>query len=294
MGLEFIKGKIAVAAITCIKALSVGYISLSDLPKNSKNYENVVNAVFQMGKALPMPALLGQQLGIGPESVFISREKEPKSSLVKVLTLHWVAGEPNLNLTRKLIDLTESTDTIIYPPSWKKMIISELESSNTPFQILERHAVNFEGLDPDHLQKVISELPSGYELRPIDVDLANELNGSSYFQSGWHVTPFITTENFLDKGFGYVLFHGEKMVGAASTAAVFGNEIEIQIDIIEEYRRKGLAKYVSAKLVQESLNRGLNPHWDAVSIPSKKIALALGYTESSAYEVIYINHPPKQ
>ena len=64
--------------------------------------------------------------------------------------------------------------------------------------------------------------------------------------------------------------------------------IEIEVDTVEEERRKGLATAASAALILRCLDEGLYPSWDAQNMISVHLAEKLGYEydhEYTAYEV---------
>lgn len=79
------------------------------------------------------------------------------------------------------------------------------------------------------------------------------------------------------------------IVSGASSYTSFSAGIEIEIDTMEAFRRKGLASACGAKLILECLKRGLYPSWDAHNKESLALAQKLGYrfaNEYPVYEVI--------
>ena len=89
-------------------------------------------------------------------------------------------------------------------------------------------------------------------------------------------------------GIGYVVLYEDEIVAGASSYSTYKEGIEIEIDTKNEYRQKGLASVIGAKLILECLDRGLYPSWDAHTKISLKLAEKLGYHldyEYSAYEV---------
>ena len=64
--------------------------------------------------------------------------------------------------------------------------------------------------------------------------------------------------------------------------------LEIEVDTVEEERRKGLATAASAALILRCLDEGLYPSWDAQNMLSVHLAEKLGYEfdhEYTVYEV---------
>ena len=79
-----------------------------------------------------------------------------------------------------------------------------------------------------------------------------------------------------------------KVVAGASSYTRYKEGIEIEVDTLEEERRKGLALVSCAALILKCLDEGLYPSWDAQNINSVHLAEKLGYEfdhEYTAYEV---------
>ena len=71
----------------------------------------------------------------------------------------------------------------------------------------------------------------------------------------------------------------------ASSYVVYDKGIEIEIDTKREYRGKGLATVVGAKLILECLANNITPSWDAHDLRSVHLAEKLGYHLSHDYVV---------
>lgn len=65
--------------------------------------------------------------------------------------------------------------------------------------------------------------------------------------------------------------------------------IEIQINTNKAYRRMGLATAVGATLLVHCLEHGIDPHWDAGTPASERVAEKLGYLPDSTYEWLVLN-----
>ena len=79
-----------------------------------------------------------------------------------------------------------------------------------------------------------------------------------------------------------------RIVAGASSRTRYKEGIEIEVDTIEDERRKGLATIVCAALILQCLEEGLYPSWDARNMNSVRLAEKLGYEfdhEYTAYEV---------
>lgn len=92
-------------------------------------------------------------------------------------------------------------------------------------------------------------------------------------------------------GFGFVMIENAtgKTAAGASSFSSSRNSIEIQIATDSDYRRRGLATAVSARMVLECLNRNKYPSWDAENLISVSIAEKLGYHFLKEYTAYAVN-----
>lgn len=77
------------------------------------------------------------------------------------------------------------------------------------------------------------------------------------------------------------------IVSGASSYTRYREGIEIEVDTLEEERRKHLALIVCSALILRCLKEGLYPSWDAQNMGSVHLAEKLGYVfdhEYVAYE----------
>ena len=85
-----------------------------------------------------------------------------------------------------------------------------------------------------------------------------------------------------------VILKSGQIVAGASSYTRYKEGIEIEVDTVEQERRKGLAMIVCAALILRCLDEGLYPSWDAQNMNSVHLAEKLGYEfdhEYTAYEV---------
>lgn len=81
---------------------------------------------------------------------------------------------------------------------------------------------------------------------------------------------------------GVGAFDGNKLVGLAGCSADCEKMWQIGIDVLPEYRRKGIAKALTSQLATETLNRGKVPFYCAAwsNIRSVRNALSVGFRPS--------------
>ena len=140
--------------------------------------------------------------------------------------------------------------------------------------------------DKDLLHKLMDKLPEGYELKDIDENIYDMCLSDPVTRD--FVSSFESKEKYLDIGRGVVVIKSGRIVAGASSYTRYHEGIEIEVDTIEEERRKGLATAASAALILRCLDEGLYPSWDAQNMDSVHLAEKLGYEydhEYTAYEV---------
>lgn len=178
-----------------------------------------------------------------------------------------------------------------YTTSWSPLLVPQNEEWA---QVIERvYAGRYTRLtryamkkaptkfDPEKLQTYVEALPSGYTIRQIDRDLYHQAVRETFSQD--FCSQFQSCDDYLERGLGFMVLHGEEPVGGASSYSVYTGGIEVEFVTKEEYRRKGLGLAAAARLVLECLKRGLYPSWDAANLQSRRIAERLGYIFDKEY-----------
>ena len=214
--------------------------------------------------------------------VFVTDKEKPKSAMAFVGVFAFPAGEPCKEL---IMDGKPAGFIIIIPQNeaWAALIEECYPDSIKRTRFAIKKDTNF---DKGYLERIVSGLPEGYELRTIDsevYDLCLQNPVTADF-----VSAFETKEHYLELGRGVVILKDGKIVSGASSYTRYLEGIEIEVDTAESERRKGLASIVCAELILNCLDEGLYPSWDAHNMISVKLAEKLGYKfshEYVAYEV---------
>lgn len=244
--------------------------------------KEAVAALFQGYRWNYLPdAILEGQLGEG----LVDDAREPHVAVLRVpkLKLHIPAGDTGHPATREYVaSLPRFSSLIFASEGWEDL----LEHTHAgKFIAMQRYAFTSEKLDIEHLRTLASQVPAGYRLEQIDLDLAQKLaTEKSEFASG-HTLNFDSAEDFIARGFGFSVLEGAEIVSAATTFAICSKGIEIQVSTREKHRGKGLATAVTARLLIHSLRNGLDPNWDAENRRSASLAERLGYTPQGSYDL---------
>ena len=136
------------------------------------------------------------------------------------------------------------------------------------------------------LEANVKKLPAGYELKEIDAEIYDMCLADPV--SADFVSSFETKDKYLKWGRGMVIMKDGRILAGASSYTSYKGGIEIEVDTVQEERRKGLATIVCSALILKCLEEGLYPSWDAQNMGSVHLAEKLGYEfdhEYVAYEV---------
>ena len=134
--------------------------------------------------------------------------------------------------------------------------------------------------DPDYPQ---ASADSNFMIRPINEDDYHAVRQHTWSKDFTSNYPDYSA--FKQLGFGFLIIEkqtGMLAAGASSFSSSLNN-IEIEIATNPDYRKRGLATAVSAKMVLECIKRGKYPSWDAANLISVAIAQKLGYRFREEY-----------
>ena len=204
--------------------------------------------------------------------IFVTDPDSPVSAMAYAGCFAFYTGVPDKELVRHKPD-----GFVIMTPQNEKWAEC-IEDCFPDAKKITRYAIKKDTrFDKDVLRKLTDRLPQGYELKDIDEDVYDLCLTDPVTRD--FVSSFESKEKYLDIG---------RIVAGASSYTRYKEGIEIEVDTVEEERRKGLATAVSAALILRCLDEGLYPSWDAQNMNSVHLAEKLGYEfdhEYTAYEV---------
>jgi hypothetical protein len=219
--------------------------------------------------------------------VLVDDESNPSFAVLEIPKLNFFipAGDANHPATRDFItNLPEFSALIFASDGWEELL-EEIHTGR--FTGMQRYAFTSEKLDVEYLSK-LAQIPNGFRLKQMDLKLAHQLAAENSEFSADHLLNFDSPEDFITRGFGFCLLDGDQIVSVATTFAICNTGIEIQINTRENYQRKGLATVVAARLLLHSLQKNLDPNWDAANQRSARLAEKLGYTPQGIYTMWFL------
>lgn len=214
-------------------------------------------------------------------NMIVNDDNNPKSALIAIGDFCFLAGEPNENLLSSIkgFKLLVPRDA-----EWEAFIEGFFHKN---VKRILRYAIKKEPnvFDKKKLISFVMELEDCYELKLFNKEIFEQAQNRRWSMD--LCSQFRDFQDYQNRAIGVAILHDGKLVAGASTYAIYDDGIEIEIDTKPEYRRKGLATICGAKLILESLARGMYPSWDAHDLRSLSLAEKLGYHLSHPY-VTYI------
>ncbi len=221
----------------------------------------------------------------GMGQVFADSREEPCVALA-VLDFHFLAGDPLHEHALLLFQLLQPGDVVIAPtPAWQHLVAATYPSE---LAVYHREAFQAEQFDIDKLRRFCQALPSGFALRQVRLE---EVTQFATDLAPALVYNFRSHEEFITRGVGLGILHQGRFVSGASSAAIGGGRVEIEIQTHRQFRRRGLARAVAAALILYCLEHGLEPCWDAANEPSAALGRQLGFHSTGRYEAYRLKQP---
>lgn len=206
--------------------------------------------------------------------VIVDDPTNPNAALIIQRDLVLFGGNPDNALG--LVDAIPSgcVEAICEDDRWCDLL-SRAGCDLKPFT---RMACSHESLDPNRLRTLAERVPEGFTVRRMNAELARRAKAEI---DDWLLVGYDTPADLVADGLGWCALAGARPVSAATSIGTCARGIEIEIATVAEFQRRGLARAVAAHLILDSLERGLEPHWDAANHASACLAMSLGYALDS-------------
>jgi GNAT superfamily N-acetyltransferase len=242
-------------------------LKLSRVFYNHKRVDFSIDCVIegQMGKA------------------FVDDNTHPSSYRITVGPFWYFAGEAHGPGGYHMMKEFPKYNLLMPSPSDWIALAKEVYGQH--LQPFTRYSFSASSLSTEHLASCLKN--SGYHSRvfPIDAEIATQL--ASQPESYLELADFDSVQDFIERGIGYTILDGQKVMGVAYSSLVCSTGIEVSVFVDESYRQKGVATALSSKLLMECLKLNLRPNWDAANPESCKLAKRLGFSFVEAYASYY-------
>ena len=130
------------------------------------------------------------------------------------------------------------------------------------------------------------EIPEGYSILPVNEDLLQSAIEIPEKVEQWFDHNFGSRYAFLQRGFGAVAVHDNRIVGWCLADSVASNRADIGPETEEAHQRKGLAAATTCLTLEQGFDRGLEKigwHCHVINEPSIKTANSAGFKLNYEY-----------
>ncbi|MGN0395852.1 MAG: GNAT family N-acetyltransferase [Coprococcus sp.] len=124
-------------------------------------------------------------------------------------------------------------------------------------------------------------VPGGYQVelvteQTLHKGYENELMLTKRLEECWN-----SLDDFFEKSFSFIAVKDKKIIGIIFGSGRYEKYIPIDIEVLGEHRKKGIAKALTIAFVKHCMKCNLVPHWDCVESNKASIHLAesVGFTK---------------
>ena len=184
-------------------------------------------------------------------------------------------------VAQKLVQQLSEMWIIPISEAWRELIFQV-----HGHHLKQMHGITFspESLNLKHLRNLQKQIPFDCHIQRVDLSLANQLRneGLSSFPG------FSSLADFAERGIGFCATIESRIISHAVSLMQCREGIHIGIETHPDFRNKGFATVIGAKLLVHCIEQGIYPHWSASSENATSIHLAekLGYVRDEVYETL--------
>ncbi|GIO95994.1 acetyltransferase [Paenibacillus lautus] len=247
-------------------------------------------------KNIEVRAVVG---GNNPGGVYADHPTEPTAALI------WIEGQKGFQIVGNAQSKTFLTG------------LEEYMRNHVEPQLLKQNINWVEiGLDPDPWDKTIQNIfqqrnissdiqhvftlrgnPQSIEFQDQEVNIqriscellkTRRLENHSFLES--KILRFWdSTDSFLEQGFGYFVENNNNVVSLCFSAFVVDKTHAIDIETLEDHKRRNYGAAVARAFVQECVQKGIHPYWDCTPENTGSIRLAkkVGMSPDFDYQISY-------
>jgi GNAT superfamily N-acetyltransferase len=252
-----------------------------------------------VNSGIRFPEILSVARGNNPGWVFVDDSRSPSSALVwskGIEGFYLVGNEHNTGFLR---ELNAYIDEAISPRMQKRGLewfeVCGNRSAWDPVieaAFIERKlSRSFQCIYTLGAPRFRSNLQSAdvdCEVRKVD----RSLLGESHLRNREFVLSKIkrfwdSEETFLDRGLGFAVVWRKEVTSLCFSAFVADFTHAIDVETLDEYRRRGFAEVAAREFVKLCRQRELRPHWECMQANVASVALAekLGFQKSTEYKL---------
>jgi len=218
----------------------------------------------------------------GMGRVYVDNPGNPQAALA-MIDFCLFAGRPDAPGVPALFGLLRPDQHVLLPTSaWEQTFRTNFPGR---YRTYTREAFQAGSFDRERLRGFVNSIPAGAELRRVRLEDIPQFTADL---DPALVYNFTSHEDFIARGVGFGIRYNGLFVSGASSAAIGGGKLEVEIQTHRSYFRQGWATAAAAALVLYCLDNGLEPCWDAANPPSAGLAKKLAFISTGPYTAYHL------
>jgi RimJ/RimL family protein N-acetyltransferase len=245
--------------------------------------------------------------GNNPGRIFVDQTQQPQTALALTVEGYLLAGqvnnpETNHSLRQLLLNRIFSGELsingnwsmslAIHPYTWETKL-PELISTHEIEKI-----VRYQYLCQEPVFNWRESLPAGYQIRQYTMGLLDDpaITIPEPILEWWNFTEtWGSIDRFLAHGISWCVIHEGLIVSQCASDCLAGDQIDLGIITLREYRNRNLASCAAAATLEACFDRGLKKvgwHCSADNTPSWKTAEKVGFRRNQVYNYYFYIFDP--
>jgi RimJ/RimL family protein N-acetyltransferase len=224
-----------------------------------------------------------------PGEVWIDAIDNPSIGFVKTPEGEYLAGDVAYEQAYPALKalIPETAYLIVHPSGWEQ-VLPQIWTN----PVARRHSRLHLRWQHHSVPEWRTLLPQDFEVVAIDKQLLARTDLLNHEEITDRVNDWLSTDCFLQHGFGFCVLHGNTIVSRCVADCVQGTKCEIGVGTDPNYRRQGLAFVAVAATIEHCLSRGFTHigwHCLRSNTASRVLAEKAGFgivAEYSAYSAV--------
>ena len=134
------------------------------------------------------------------------------------------------------------------------------------------------------LLRRLAHPPEGFVLKTADESVYRDCLSAPWSED--LASFYSDAASFVRDDLVFAAYRDGELAAGCGVYARTADAVEIEIDTRESFRRMGLATCCAAAFLLRCVQRGLTPHWDAMTPISRALAMKLGFADPRPYQVV--------
>jgi RimJ/RimL family protein N-acetyltransferase len=227
--------------------------------------------------------------GTAPGEIWVDAIDNPSIGFVKTPEGEYLVGDVAYEQAYPALKalIPENAYLTVHPTGWEQ-VLPQIWTN----PVARRHPRLHLRWQHHSLPNWRALLPKEFEVVAVDEQLLSRTDLLNYEQIADRVNDWLSTDFFLQHGFGFCVVHRNTIVSRCVADCVQGTKCEVGVGTDPSYRRQGLALVAVAATIEHCLSRGFTHigwHCLRSNTASRVLAEKAGFglvAEYSAYSAV--------